>query len=64
MMGAGHLLFAAITTTCIFVGIAFEERDLITAFGDRYRKYRRQVSMIVTFLGRAAPEHEKMRQSS
>lgn len=63
MMSAGHLLFAAITTAYIFVGIALEERDLIAVFGDRYREYRRQVSMIVPFLGRAAPDGEEVRRS-
>jgi protein-S-isoprenylcysteine O-methyltransferase Ste14 len=46
-MSAGHLLFAAVTTAYILIGIMFEERDLVAMFGDEYRRYRERVSMLV-----------------
>lgn len=52
-MSAGHLVFSAATTVYILIAIPLEERDLVTLFGNQYRRYRRQVSMLLPIPRRA-----------
>ena len=47
VMSAGRLLFALGFSAYILIGIAFEERDLLRQFGERYRRYREQVGMLI-----------------
>jgi protein-S-isoprenylcysteine O-methyltransferase Ste14 len=47
LMTAGRLVFALGSSAYILIGIAFEERDLLHHFGERYRRYRAEVGMLL-----------------
>jgi len=47
VMSVGHLIFAAVTTVYMLIAIQLEEKDLMAAHGDTYRKYKQQVPMLI-----------------
>ena len=58
VMTVGHLLFAGAMTAYILIAIQLEERDLIHFFGDQYRRYRKEVAMLIPLPKRRKPaEH-------
>lgn len=46
-MTIAHLVFAIVTTAYIFIAIQLEEKDLIDAYGNDYKRYREAVPMIL-----------------
>jgi protein-S-isoprenylcysteine O-methyltransferase Ste14 len=65
-MTFGHLLFAAATTGYILVALQFEEHDLARMFGEKYRRYRQEVRMLIPFPKRpraAVPLPNEQRES-
>jgi len=48
-MTVGHMLLAAVWSIYIFIGIGYEERDLLRQFGDQYRDYMDRVPQLLPF---------------
>lgn len=48
-MSATQLVLSITFTAYIFIGVAFEERDLIKQFGQTYIDYKKRVGMFFTF---------------
>ena len=46
-MTIGHLLFAIGTTGYVFIGILLEEKDMMSQYGETYKEYKKQVSMLL-----------------
>jgi methanethiol S-methyltransferase len=55
-MTLGHLFFSVMCTGYILLAIQFEERDMVTFYGESYRVYRSGVSMLVPWPGRKKRE--------
>lgn len=47
VMGVAHMSMAILFSVYVFIGIFFEERDLIAHFGDQYRRYKQQISTFI-----------------
>jgi len=48
-MSYSHLMLSCTLTIYIFVGLWFEERDLIAELGDTYKEYQKRVRMFLPF---------------
>ena len=47
VMSISQFVMASLLTLYVFIGIFFEERDLINEFGESYRKYKNEVATLI-----------------
>jgi methanethiol S-methyltransferase len=62
-MSLGHLVFAIATTGYIFVGIFFEERDLMKYHSVEYGAYRARVPMLIPTGVKRRQMHDQLRNA-
>jgi len=51
-MTVGHLFYAIILTTYIYIGVYFEERDLVSNYKERYTEYKKQIPAVIPIIGK------------
>ena len=49
-MSYSHLMLSLTFTLYIFIGLHYEEKDLVNTLGEKYSDYQKRVSMILPFL--------------
>lgn len=47
-MSYAHFFLSALLSVYIFVGVYFEEQDLVREFGETYRQYRKEIGVFLT----------------
>src|SRR6185436_7477580 len=63
VMTVAHLFFAAMTTAYILVAIRFEEADLAAVHGEKYRRYQKEVPMLIPALGASGRNENSVRKT-
>jgi methanethiol S-methyltransferase len=63
-MTAAHLVFAVLTTVYILIAIQFEEKDLISFYGEVYKNYRASVPAIIPLSGKRTHETQLNQKSN
>jgi methanethiol S-methyltransferase len=63
-MTAAHLVFAVLTTVYILIAIQFEEKDLISFYGEVYKSYRASVPAIIPLSGKRTHETQLNQKSN
>jgi protein-S-isoprenylcysteine O-methyltransferase Ste14 len=46
-MSYSHFLLATLISAYVFIGLYFEEKDLMAEFGETYKKYKKEIATLV-----------------
>ena len=47
VMSVSHFIMASLFTLYVFIGIFFEEKDLMNEFGESYKRYKKEVATLI-----------------